>query len=111
MKKIKNYINGTIKSLSENFLEIEDPSTGDKIGEVVLSSKKDFDNWRKDVILWYEINNYQYNGNDPTSSQSATVAPTLLTSANTLDQIETGDTPLICRGSLRAINTRVNCCS
>ena len=23
---------------------------------VTTSSKKDFDNWRKDVILWYEIN-------------------------------------------------------
>ncbi len=58
MKKIKNYINGTIKSLSENFLEIEDPSTGDKIGEVVLSSKKDFDkvieSSQKAFINWSE---------------------------------------------------------
>ena len=44
MKKIKNYINGSLSSLSKNFLEIDDPSKGEKIGEVVLSSRDDFNN-------------------------------------------------------------------
>ena len=42
MKKIKNYINGTATSFSKNYLDIDDPSKGEKIGEVVLSSKEDF---------------------------------------------------------------------
>ncbi len=42
MKKIKNYINGTATSFSKNYLNIDDPSKGEKIGEVVLSSKEDF---------------------------------------------------------------------
>ena len=44
MKKISNYINGSITGSSEDFLEIEDPSTGEIIGEVILSNKKDFEN-------------------------------------------------------------------
>ena len=43
MKKIENYINGSIKSSSKFFLDIFDPSKGEKIGDVVLSAKSDFD--------------------------------------------------------------------
>ena len=42
MKIIKNYINGTENSFSKNFLDIYNPAKGEKIGEVVLSSKEDF---------------------------------------------------------------------
>ena len=42
MKVIKNYINGTITANSKETLPIDDPSTGEKIGDVVLSSKEDF---------------------------------------------------------------------
>jgi len=42
MKKIENYINGVIKSFSTNYLSVEDPSKGEKIGDVVLSNEKDF---------------------------------------------------------------------
>ena len=42
MTKIKNYINGNKVSFSKNFLPVIDPSTGDKISEVVLSNKEDF---------------------------------------------------------------------
>ena len=38
MKTIKNYINGSINSLSKNFLEIDDPSKGEKIGDIVVKS-------------------------------------------------------------------------
>jgi malonate-semialdehyde dehydrogenase (acetylating) / methylmalonate-semialdehyde dehydrogenase len=43
MKKIKNYINGSHVSNSENFLPINNPTTGEIIGEVVLSNKSDHD--------------------------------------------------------------------
>ena len=42
MKKIHNYINGSLKSLSNDELAVEDPSTGETIGKVVLSSEEDF---------------------------------------------------------------------
>ena len=42
MKIIKNYINGAVNSFSKNFLDIYNPAKGEKIGEVVLSSKEDF---------------------------------------------------------------------
>ena len=42
MKKIHNYINGSLKSISNDELEVEDPSTGETIGKVVLSSEEDF---------------------------------------------------------------------
>ena len=42
MKKVKNYINGSTSSSSNNFLNIFDPSTGEKSGEVVLSDINDF---------------------------------------------------------------------
>ena len=42
MKKIHNYINVSLKSLSNDELAVEDPSTGETIGKVVLSSEEDF---------------------------------------------------------------------
>tara|TARA_B100001057_G_C22837201_1_gene945616 strand:- start:78 stop:1565 length:1488 start_codon:yes stop_codon:yes gene_type:complete len=42
MKEIKNYINGKKSSISKNKISVEDPSTGEKIAEVVLSSSEDF---------------------------------------------------------------------
>ncbi len=43
MKKIKNYINGSLSSNSSNYLPVYDPSKGEQIAEVVMSSKDDFD--------------------------------------------------------------------
>ena len=42
MKLVSNYINGSLHHISKNFLDIIDPSTGEKIAEVVLSNQKDF---------------------------------------------------------------------
>jgi len=42
MKKIENYIHGSVISYSSKFLSVEDPSTGEKIANVVMSSNKDF---------------------------------------------------------------------
>ena len=42
MRQIHNYINGSLVSISNNRLDVDDPSTGEKIAEVVLSSKEDF---------------------------------------------------------------------
>ena len=59
MKIIKNYIHGTLCSFSKNFLDIKDPSKGEKIGEVVLSSDEDFnkviDSSKKAYLSWSEI--------------------------------------------------------
>jgi malonate-semialdehyde dehydrogenase (acetylating)/methylmalonate-semialdehyde dehydrogenase len=44
MKKIKNFINGNLEAVSSNYLSIINPSTGEKISEVVLSEQSDFDN-------------------------------------------------------------------
>ncbi len=41
MVKIKNYINGNLFSESAEFIDIDDPSKGEKIGEVVLSNEND----------------------------------------------------------------------
>ena len=58
MKIIKNYIDGTISSFSEKFLDIDDPSKGEKIGEVVLSSQADFnkvlESSKKAFVSWSE---------------------------------------------------------
>ena len=43
MKKIENYINGNVLSFSKSFLNVNDPSIGEKSGEVVLSNSQDFD--------------------------------------------------------------------
>ena len=42
MKKIENYVNGKKSSLSKNFSSVFDPSTGEKISEVVMSDIDDF---------------------------------------------------------------------
>ncbi len=41
MSNVKNYINGNTTCLSSKMTDIIDPSTGDKIGSVVLSNEKD----------------------------------------------------------------------
>ena len=41
MEKIYNYINGSKSSFSKNELPVEDPSTGEIIANVVLSSDED----------------------------------------------------------------------
>ena len=43
MKKVKNYINGNLISHSPSSKEIYNPSTGEVIGQVVLSNKIDLD--------------------------------------------------------------------
>ena len=42
MKTIKNYINGSLQAFSSDKLSVEDPSTGEKIADVIMSSEKDF---------------------------------------------------------------------
>ena len=42
MKKINNYIDGSLNSISKKELSVEDPSTGEEIAKVVLSSSDDF---------------------------------------------------------------------
>ena len=42
MKKIENFIDGEYKSISNNSSPIYNPSTGEKIGDVVLSNIDDF---------------------------------------------------------------------
>ena len=42
MKKIHNFINGKLTSISKKELSVEDPSTGEEIAKVVLSSTEDF---------------------------------------------------------------------
>ena len=43
MRIIKNYINGSSVSYSSSFMDVTDPSTGEKNGEVVNSNLKDFE--------------------------------------------------------------------
>jgi malonate-semialdehyde dehydrogenase (acetylating) / methylmalonate-semialdehyde dehydrogenase len=43
VKKIHNYINGSLSSISSKELSVEDPSTGEEINKVVLSSNQDFE--------------------------------------------------------------------
>ena len=42
MKRVENYIHGKTQSSSNNFLDVNDPSTSEKCAEVVLSDKNDF---------------------------------------------------------------------
>ena len=44
MNKIKNYINGSISSVSEEQIGVFDPSKGEEIKKVVLSNEEDFKN-------------------------------------------------------------------
>ena len=59
MKKIENYIDGSVLSFSPNFLNVNDPSTGDKIAEVVLSNSDDFqktiESSEKAFLEWSQI--------------------------------------------------------
>ena len=43
MRKIKNYIKGSLSCISSEFLPVNNPSTGEIIAEVVLSNSEDFD--------------------------------------------------------------------
>ncbi len=56
MRKIHNYINGSLVSLSKNELTVDDPSTGEGIAKVVLSSSDDFqkviESSKKSQIAW-----------------------------------------------------------
>ena len=42
MYKIENYINGSLKSFSKDFIPVVDPSTGEQISNVVNSNDEDF---------------------------------------------------------------------
>ena len=42
MKTIKNFIHGTNSTFSNNYLNIDDPSTGEVCGKVIMSSREDF---------------------------------------------------------------------
>ncbi len=59
MKIIKNFINGSVNSYSNKYLNIEDPSKAEKIGEVVLSNRDDFnkviESSKRAFLLWSEI--------------------------------------------------------
>ena len=56
MKKINNYIDGSLNSISKKELSVEDPSTGEEIAKVVLSSSDDFhkiiESSKKSQIEW-----------------------------------------------------------
>jgi len=55
MKKIENYLAGKIApSNSNKFLPVDDPSTGEKIAEVVLSNKEDFNQIVNDSLKAFE---------------------------------------------------------
>ena len=43
MSKILNYINGQKKGYSEKYIDVYDPSKGEKISEVIISGKEDFE--------------------------------------------------------------------
>ncbi len=59
MKKIKNYINGSVESFSKEYLPVFDPSKGEQIAEVVSSNNKDFEkiinSSQKAFYDWSEI--------------------------------------------------------
>ena len=59
MKKIENYINGKIVSISKNEQSVFDPSTGDEISKVVLSNVEDFnkaiESSKKAQLDWAEF--------------------------------------------------------
>ena len=50
MNIVNNFINGLISSSSKTFLDIVDPSKGEKIGEVVLSSRDTLNNNKLTII-------------------------------------------------------------
>ncbi len=59
MVKINNYTNGKLTSVSRKYLDVFDPSKGEKINEVVLSNEEDFKNTilssKKAFIDWSEV--------------------------------------------------------
>ena len=59
MKKIQNFINGQLVGLSESYLPVYDPSTGEVISEVILSNNKDFEmaikSSKNAFLKWSEI--------------------------------------------------------
>ena len=50
MNIVKNFINSSLSSSSKTFLDIGDPSKGEKIGEVVLSSRDALNNNKFTII-------------------------------------------------------------
>ena len=56
MKKILNYINGKSEAISKEEISVEDPSIGEVIGKVVMSSNDDFkksiESSKKSQIEW-----------------------------------------------------------
>ncbi len=59
MRQIYNYINGSQDAISKSRLDVEDPSKGEKIAEVVMSSKEDFDkvisNSKQSQLEWANV--------------------------------------------------------
>ncbi len=59
MKKIKNFVNGNITAISENYLPVYDPSKGEKCADVVLSNDDDFNQVIKSsknaFLKWSEV--------------------------------------------------------
>jgi len=59
MKKIENYIHGSLSSDSKKTLSVEDSSKGEVISEVVLSNQKDFDkvleSSEKGFYNWFQV--------------------------------------------------------
>ena len=61
MKKINNFIDGkSIKSISDKYLDVNDPSTGEVISQVILSNQNDYNDYR--FIL--RCNYYIYSSKD-----------------------------------------------
>ena len=56
MKKIKNFIGGLNHCESNNYLPVYNPSTGEKISEVVSSNSKDFENCIKSSLFVHSDN-------------------------------------------------------
>ena len=56
MKKILNYIDGKSEAISKEEISVEDPSIGEVIGKVVMSSNDDFkkiiESSKKSQIEW-----------------------------------------------------------
>ncbi len=59
MKKIENYINGSLQSNSKKFIPVDDPSKGEKIAEVILSNDEDVEKTinssSEAFIKWSEV--------------------------------------------------------
>ncbi len=59
MNKIKNYINGSLSSETNEFMPVYDPSKGEIISEVCISKEKDFNNLisssEKAFNIWSQV--------------------------------------------------------